>query len=155
MQLYNDIKSHGLLNQLARYIRERNAIFIVARGKCDNRACADFTTGAFSRIMQDLGGCSLFLVNQSGLSLSSPFLAADLDTTTRTASLKFLVDLTSQAENGHASPFYSKLLGACATQFFAGTGQADRLWVPFTLEDTVGKGVIQEPAENGSFLIRV
>lgn len=154
MQLYNDIKTRGLLNQLARYIEERNAIFIVARGKCDNRAYTDFTQKAFSQVMQDLGDCSLFLVNQAGLSLSSPFLAADLDTTTRTASLKFLVDLTSQAENGHASPFYSKLMGACATQFFAETSQAERLRVPFTLEETVGKGVVRELREDGCFLIR-
>ncbi len=154
MQIYNDIKNHGLLNQLARYIEERNAIFIVAHGKIENRAYADFTTEAFSQIIQDLGGCSLFLVNQAGLSLSSPFLAAEVETATRTASLKFLVDLTPQAENGHASPFYSKLTGAVATQFFAGTDQADRLWVPFSLEKTVGRGVLLEPAENGHFLVR-
>ena len=37
------------------------------RGRCENRPDRNFTPGLFPEVMQDLGACDLFLVNQAGL----------------------------------------------------------------------------------------
>lgn len=155
MQLIENIHAIGLFERLARYIKEKNAIFIVANGTCVNRPYKELRPDDFSSVMQALCACDTFLVNQSDQTLSSPFLAANISPGTRTAELAFLLDLVPQAENGQASPFYSKLMGAVATQFFAGTTRANRLWVPFGLKHTVGRGVTIQPAEQGCFIDRV
>lgn len=155
MQLIENIHAIGLFDRLAAYIKEKNAIFIVANGTCVNRAYKDFSPDDFSSVIQAVCACDVFLVNQSDQTLSSPFLAANITPAARTAELAFFLDLVSQAEDGLASPFYSKLMGAVATQFFTGTSRANRLWVPFGLKDTVGRGVTVQPAEQGCFICRV
>ncbi|WP_321494603.1 hypothetical protein [uncultured Desulfobacter sp.] len=154
MQLINNRQADDFFERLAAYIKEKNAVFIVANAAVVNRAYKDLSPDTFSSIMHSLCDCDTFLVNPSEHTLSSPFLAANTTLATRTAELAFLLDLVPQAENGKASPFYSKVMGAVATHFFAGTDQVTRLWVPFGLEDTVGRGVNVKPAALGCFIYR-
>lgn len=154
MQLIKNSHADNLLERLTEYIKEKNTVFVVANAAVDNRAYKDLSPAIFPSIMNALRACDMFLVNQPEHALFSPFLAANMTPGSRTAELAFLLDLVPQAENGKATPFYSKVMGAVATQFFAGTTQVTRLWVPFGLEDTVGRGVTVKPAEQGCFICR-
>ncbi len=142
---YQSLKDH---------IREKNLNFIIARGQCMNRSRESLEPGELDTFMDEFARCSASMINWSGTTPSPPFLAAETSTDTRTAKVSFLVDLTREAEDGEASPFYSKIMGALATQFFAALPDMDKLWFPFILKDTVGRGVTLEAGNTGMFIVR-
>ncbi|WDP91577.1 MAG: hypothetical protein HUN04_18460 [Desulfobacter sp.] len=139
---------------LKAYIQEKNLNFIIARGKCVNRCRQDLASGELDVLLDEFAACGAAMVSWNGRQPSPPFLAADLDPETRTARVAFLMDLTREAEKGEASPFYSKIMGALSTQFFAARPDMDRIWFPFILQDTVGRGAARQAADQGMFIIR-
>lgn len=139
---------------LKEYIEKKNLNFIIARGKCVNRSPRELEPGELDALLDEFADCGASLVSWTGPRPSPPFLAATLDPATRTAQIVFLMDLTREAQEGEASPFYSKIMGALATQFFAARPDMDRLWFPFTLQDTVGRGVVLKTADQGMFVVR-
>lgn len=142
------------IQRLKAYIEEKDLNFIITRGACVNRCPSDFNPGELDILLDEFADCQTAMINWNGSRPSPPFLAAQLDPGTRTAKVMFLMDLTREAETGAASPFYSKIMGALSTQFFAARPDIDKLWFPFTLQDTVGRGAALEPAEQGMYVIR-
>lgn len=136
------------------YIQIKNLNFIIARGNCLNHFRERLDTEEFDSLMEDFSRCDASLINWSGQTPSPPFLAVDIDPETRQAHVRFLIDLTREARDGQASPFYSKIMGALATQFFAARPDMDRLWFPFILKDTLGRGVSCESANKGMFIVK-
>ena len=137
------------------YIREKNLNFILARGKCLNQAQADLAPGDLEAYMSEFSACGFSKVSCPDLRPSPPFLAASLDEASGTARAAFLIDLTCEAEKGVASKFYSKILGALASQFFAACPGILRLYFPFILEETAaGRGLSLEPAEGGAWIVK-
>ena len=144
-----------LLDLVTGYIREKNLNFIVAKGKCTNRPAANLSPEELATWMATFAACGFSKVSCPDLRPSPPFIAADLDEATGTAQLVFLIDLTQEAKEGTASKFYSKILGALSSQFFAANPKVSRLFFPFGLEDTAaGKGLCIETAEGGAWMIK-
>jgi|GEM_PF-3131800 len=144
-----------LLDIVTAYIREKNLNFIVAEGKRCNRRKKDLAPEELEAFMSEFCACGFSKVSCPNLRPSPPFLAAELDEAAGTAKLAFLIDLTEEAQEGTASKFYSKILGALSSQFFAATPQISRLFFPFDLEDTAaGKGLSVEPGKNGAWIIK-
>jgi len=144
-----------LLDIVAGYIREKNLNFIVAEGRCTNRPAADLAPEELVAWMSAFAACGFSKVSCPGLHPSPPFIAVDLDEATGTARLIFLIDLTQEAKEGTASKFYSKILGALSSQFFAANPKISRLFFPFGLEDTAaGKGLCLETAEGGTWILK-
>jgi hypothetical protein len=137
------------------YIREKNLNFIVARGQCRNLRQADLAPGDLETCMSEFSACGFSRVSCPDLRPCPPFLAADLDGATKSARVVFLIDLTAEAETGRASKFYSKILGALSSQFFAACPGISRLFFPFALEETAaGRGLSVEEAEGGTWVIK-
>jgi len=143
-----------LLDIVTGYIREKNLSFIVAQGRCSNRRAADLAPQELTSWMAAFAACTFSKVSCPDLRPCPPFMAADLDEAAKTATLVFLIDLTQEAQGGMASKFYSKILGALSSQFFAANPGISRLFFPFGLADTAtGKGLSLEKAESGTWII--
>ena len=136
------------------YIEEKNVNIIIKTGKCFNKRHSDLAPGELEALLTEFAKCNVSMINWPGKRPSPPFLAADIDPDTRTARVMFLLDLTQEAEDGQASLFYSKLMGALATQFLAARQDVDKIWFPFFLQDTVGRGVIRQDMDQGTALSR-
>ena len=136
------------------YIEEKNINIIISKGKCVNQRNSDLAPGELDTLLTEFAKCDVSMINWPGKRPSPPFLAADIDPDTRTARVMFLLDLTQEAEDGQASLFYSKLMGALATQFLAARQDVDKIWFPFFLQDTVGRGVIRQDMDQGTALSR-
>ncbi len=139
---------------LKKYIIEKNINFIIARGNCRNLRCDDMAKGELDTLLYEFSACTGSMISWTGPKPSPPFLAVNIDQATQMARVSFLMDLTREAEDGQASPFYSKIMGALGTQFFAARPDMDKLWFPFILKDTVGRGVEREAGNTGMFLVR-
>jgi hypothetical protein len=146
--------SRPLYNILKDYIQEKNLNFIIARGNCVNQAQDSLKKGELDIYLDEFAACGFSMISCQGEKPSPPFLAGDIDPEAGTARITFLIDLTREAEDGKASPFYSKMLGALATQFFAAQPGIHRLELPFTLRDTIGRGVTLAPMDGGTALVR-
>jgi hypothetical protein len=136
------------------YIKEKNLNFIIARGKCINLRQDKLEQGMLDTYLAEFSACGFSRISCPGPRPSPPFMAADIDPGTGTAQVKFLIDLTEEAESGRASKFYSKILGAFATQFFAAQPLVKELIFPFELEDTVGSGLLLNSREQGMGIVR-
>lgn len=137
------------------YIREKNLNFIVARGRCRNRRQSEMAPGELEACIREFAACSFSKVSCPGLRPAPPFLAADTDEQAGTARVAFLIDLTEEAETGRASKFYSKVLGALASQFFAACPGISRLFFPFGLEETAaGRGLALETDGDGTWIVK-
>lgn len=131
------------------YIREKNLNFIIARGQCLNQNQAELTDRELDAYMDEYAACAFSKVACPGLRPSPPFMAASIRPESGTARVEFLIDLTQEAQTGRASKFYSKMLGAFSTQFFAVRPDISKLVFPFQLEDTLGRGLVAEPCDKG------
>ncbi len=136
------------------YIKEKNLNFIIARGQCVNQRQETFEEGELDAYLEEFSACGFSKISCPGPKPSPPFMAADIHPETCTAQVKFLIDLTEEAVNGRASLFYSKVLGAFATQFFACQPLVKELQFPFELEDTVGRGLILTSHDHGMAIVR-
>ncbi|MEH0021841.1 MAG: hypothetical protein V6Z89_19460 [Desulfobacter sp.] len=135
-------------------IREKNLNFIVARSQCLNQRQDALGENGLDTYLEEFASCGFSMVSFPGDNPSPPFMATDVDTDTGVARVRFLIDFTQEAETGRASRFYSKIMGAFATQFFAAHAPSRELWFPFTLEDTVGRGLRLEARKPGMAIVR-
>lgn len=136
------------------YIKEKNLNFIIARGECLNQRQETLKEDELDTYMAEFSACGFSRISCPGPRPSPPFMAADIDPETATARVRFLIDLTEEAEDGRAGKFYSKILGAFATQFFAAQPLVRELIFPFELEDTVGRGLSLNPRGPGMGIVR-
>ncbi len=143
-----------LAQAMKAYIKEKNLNFIIARGKCLNQRQETLEEGELDTYLAEFSACGFSRISCPGPRPSSLFMAADIDPKTATAQVRFLIDLTEEAKEGRASKFYSKVLGAFATQFFASQPQVLELIFPFELEDTVGRGLSLNSHEHGMGIVR-
>ncbi|MCG8618257.1 MAG: hypothetical protein MI802_18740 [Desulfobacterales bacterium] len=141
-------------NAVLSYIREKNINFIVTRGKCTNQRQDTLAPGELETLLKEFSACSFCRVSFPGDKPSPPFLAAETDPATGAGRVMFLMDLTQEAEGGKASKFYSKILGAFATQIFAACPDMNELWFPFELEDTVGRGLTLIARGSGTTIVK-
>ena len=148
------LETRPLYPALKAYIREKDLNFIIAGGRCLNLRQKDLAPGKLDRWLDEFSYCTVSMVNWTDDRPSPPFLAADEDGAARIARVTFLIDLTREADDGRASSFYSKMLGALATQFFAGRPEIDRLWFPFFLEGTAARGGTLEDTDGGTAVVR-
>lgn len=123
------------------YIQEKNLNFIVARGRCVNRRQDTLPPGELAAWIDEFSNCGFSRAAVSGDRPCPPFMAADLDEDTGRARVVFLIDFTREAESGRAGKFYSKIMGALSTHFFAACPDISELEFPFELEDAVGRGL--------------
>lgn len=150
-----DIKqTKGLNNLLATvkaYTLDKNLNIIVARGSLTNQRIDTLAQGILDTYLDEYSLCGFSMVSCFNNKPSPPFIAADTNPETGIARVRFLLDLTEEAQNGGASPFYSKVMGAFATQFFATMPDIHQLIFPFTLADTVGRNLtLKNEAGNGT-----
>ncbi len=143
-----------LFQAVKAYIKEKNLNFIIARGQRLNQRQETFKEGELDAYLEEFAACGFSKISCPGTRPSPPFMAADIDPETGTAQVRFLIDLTEEAADGRASLFYSKILGAFATQFFASQPQVMELRFPFELEDTVGRGLILTSHDHGMAIVR-
>ena len=120
-----------IYNRVNAYIRDKNLNFIVAGGACINRRQETLSPGTLETWLAEFAACGFSQVSFPGESPSPPFMAADIDESLGLARVIFLIDFTREAESGIASKFYSKILGAFATQFFAACPEIRELRFPF------------------------
>jgi hypothetical protein len=141
-------------NAVLSYIREKNLNFIVARGKCTNQRQDTLAPGELETLLDEFSICGFCRVSFPGDKPAPPFLAAQIDAATGAGRVIFLMDLTREAEEGKASKFYSKMLGAFTTQIFAACPHMNELWFPFELEDTVGRGLTLSTRGTGTAIVK-
>jgi len=144
----------SLTSIIKAYIREKNLNFIVAKGQCLNQNQSQLSDTELIAYMAEYANCAFSKVACPNLRPSPPFMAASIQQGSSTARVEFLIDLTREAETGRASKFYSKILGAFSTQVFAVQPIVSRIFFPFDLEDTVGRGLTLEPCDTGCCIIK-
>lgn len=130
-----------LFHQVSDYIRKKNLNFIVARGKLVNQSQDAMDKTALANHLKAYAACDFSMVSIFNKKPCPPFIAADMDLESGRARVSYIIDLTREAQKGDSSPFYSKILGAFATQFFTASPGIKELWFPFSIQDTVGRGL--------------
>lgn len=148
------IGDQTLAQAVKAYIKEKNMNFIIARGQCLNQRQEKLAEGELDTYLAEFSACGFSRVSCPGPRPSPPFMAAEINPETATAEVRFLIDLTEEAADGKASLFYSKILGAFATQFFASQPLVLELIFPFKLEDTVGRGLSLNAHGHGMGIVR-
>ncbi|WDP83818.1 MAG: hypothetical protein HUN05_00405 [Desulfobacter sp.] len=136
------------------YIQNKNLNFIIAGGDCLNKPQSRLEKGKLDIYLDEFSKSNFSMISCAEQRLSPPFLAADINPVTGTARITFLIDLTQEALDQKASPFYSKIMGALSTQIFAARPDAKKIYFPFVLEDTVGRGLKRLPMDEGTALIQ-
>jgi hypothetical protein len=146
--------SGTLFEQFAHYIAQKNLNFIVAQGKCVNIGLDDLGQDRLTAYLAAYAACDFSMIALFNGKPKAPFIAANMDIDKGIARVRYLIDFNKEATGGKASPFYSKILGAFATNFFAARPQIEQLWFPFTIEDIVGSkmGVLSTSA--GTAILR-
>ena len=153
--LNEQTEGHGtLLETFQDYITTKNLNFILAQGKCLNRGVTDLGEERIAIYLEEYTACDFSMISLFNGKPSAPFIAANMDINKKMARAQFLIDFNREAEEGKASPFYSKILGAFATQFFQGHPEIETLWFPFTIENIVGSGMEILPMESGTAILR-
>ncbi|MCP4719688.1 MAG: hypothetical protein GY860_09570 [Desulfobacteraceae bacterium] len=141
---------NSLIATVKAYTLEKNLNITVARGSLVNQRADTLAEGILDTYLEEYSLCGFSMVSCFNNKPSPPFIAADTAPKTGTARVRFLMDLTEEAQDGVASPFYSKVMGAFATQFFAAMPDIHQLRFPFTLADTVGRHLtLKNEAGNG------
>jgi len=152
----NDEKNgpHTLLERFEHYILEKNLTFIVARGKCINQRQDILGTDKVTASLRAYAGCDFSMISFFNGKPSVPFIAASMDMDKGFARVEYLIDFNEEATAGKASPFYSKILGAFATNFFAAQPQINQLWFPFFIADIVGSNMGVKSDDSGTAILR-
>ncbi|MBU0969935.1 MAG: hypothetical protein KKC20_04775 [Proteobacteria bacterium] len=151
----NEKKGPGDLFQIfEHYVLEKNLNFIVAREKCINLRQKDLGPDKTATYLKAFAACDFSMISLFNGKPKAPFISANMAVDQGLARVQFLIDLTDQASAGRASPFYSKILGAFATHFFAAQPQINKLWFPFTIEDIVGSKMAVHPMGFGTVILR-
>ncbi|SMC61062.1 hypothetical protein SAMN02746065_105165 [Desulfocicer vacuolatum DSM 3385] len=152
----NEISFGGaLLNRVAHYIEEKNLNFIVARGELLNKRFRELGREKVMAYLNDYAGCDFSRITIAGDKPSAPFMAACVDNTHgELARVRYLIDFNEEAKQGTASLFYSKIMGAFSTNFFAVQPHVTRLWFPFTIQMLEGGKVKVQEEDGGSSILK-
>ncbi len=150
--------THGkgtLLNTLAAYIEDKNLNFIVAGGALLNKRCQALGREKVQDYLTDYARCDFSRISVFNGKPAVPFMAVHMDEAdTATGRVRYLIDFNEEATQGTASPFYSKMLGAFATNFFAVQPRVQRLWFPFEVQNLVGSNMKIENQDSGTFILK-
>ncbi len=149
---------HGqdaLLGRVARYIEDKNLNFIVARGELLNQRFQVLGREKTVEYLGDYAGCDFSRITIFNEKPSVPLLAARMDKTDPSvARVQYLIDFNEEAPQGTASLFYSKMMGAFATNFFAVQPRVERLWFPFVVQNLVGGKMRVKDENSGTSILK-
>jgi len=144
----------SLFQRVEKYVVAKNLYFIVARAKLLNMRQNELGHDKVVKYLNGYAACDFSMVSLFNGEPSAPFIAADLDPVTGIARVCYLMDFNEEAKGGRATPFYSKLMGAFATNFFAVNPEMEKLWFPFAIQDLVGSKMGIQPEDSGTFILR-
>lgn len=144
----------SLFKRFEHYVMEKNLTFIVAGGKCINQGVKKLAPPQVSAYLGAYAACDFSMIALLNESPKTPFIAANMETDKGLARVEYLIDFNQEATTGTASPFYSKLLGAFATHFFAQHPQIGQLWFPFAIENMVGSKMTIHAMGSGTAILR-
>ncbi|MCP3940504.1 MAG: hypothetical protein GY710_03365 [Desulfobacteraceae bacterium] len=147
-------KPDNLYEQFEHYISKKNLNFIVARGNCINQRFMDLGQDKVKTYLRAYAACDFSMVALFNKKLAPPFIAADMDINQGLARVQYLIDFNEEAIAGQASPFYSKILGAFATNFFEVQPQIKQLWFPFSIENILGSKMQVQSKNQGTAILR-
>jgi len=144
----------SLFEKFEHYVQEKNLNFIVAREKCINLRQNDLDPNKAAAYLAAYAACDFSMISLFNKKPNAPFIAANMDMDKAFARVQYLIDFNKEATGGEASPFYSKILGAFATNFFAAQPQIKKLWFPFAIKDIVGSKMGVESKNFGTVILR-
>lgn len=144
-----------LLEQMGDYIEEKNLNFIVAAGALMNKRFNELGREKVTAYLKDYAGCDFSRITVFNKKPSTPFVATERDAYDNTiARVRYLIDFNEEAREGKAGLFYSKMLGAFGTNFFAVQTGVDRLWFPFVVQPLAGGKVKVQDEGSGTFILK-
>jgi hypothetical protein len=146
--------AESLFEKFEHYVLEKNLNFIVAGGTCLNQRSKDLGKDKTRGYLEKFADCDFSMIALFNDSPKSPFIAADINIEKKLARVQYLVDFNQEAAGGKASPFYSKVLGAFATHFFAVHPELEQIWFPFTIEKMVGSKMCIQSDNSGTAILR-
>lgn len=147
-------KPESLFKGFEVYVLEKNLNFIVAAGKCINQEVKTLGPRQVSAYLDAYAACDFSMIALFNDRPKTPFIAANMKTDQGIARVEYLIDFNQEAISGKASPFYSKLLGAFATNFFALHPEMQQLWFPFAIENMVGSKMTVHALDSGTAILR-
>ena len=143
-----------LFERFEHYVAKKNLNFIVAREKCVNLGQDTMGPAKVAEYLTAYAGCDFSMIALFNDTPKTPFIATNMDIANKIARVQYIIDFNKEAETGKASPFYSKVLGAFATHFFAACPQIEQLWFPFVIENIVGSKMAVQPNAFGTAILR-
>ena len=154
-----DIKSEkdgefSLFQRVEQYILGKNLNFIVARGKLLNMRHNELGHDKVVKYLNGYAACDFSMVSLFNGEPSAPFIAADMNPAAGIARVCYLMDFNEEAKDGAATSFYSKLMGAFATNFFVVQPGIEKLWFPFIIKDLVGSRMGIQLEGSGTFITK-
>jgi len=144
-----------LMTRVAHYIEEKNLNFIVARGALLNERFQELGREEVMEHLNDYSGCDFSRITITSEKPSAPFMAARVDEVDKEmARVQYLIDFNEEAKEGTASLFYSKIMGAFSTNFFAVQPHVQRLWFPFVVQMLEGCKVKVQEEDGGTSILK-
>ena len=143
-----------LFEQFEHYVREKNLNFIVARGKCVNLGQKDLGQDRVMKYLAEYAACDFSMIALFNGKPKAPFIAANMEFDKGIAMVQYLIDFNEEAAEGKASPFYSKMLGAFATNFFAVHPQIEQLLFPFAIDNIPGSKMGIQSRDLGTAILQ-
>jgi len=147
-------EEYSLFQRVEKYVVGKNLNFIVARAELLNMRQDELGHDKVLKYLNGYAACDFSMVSLFNGEPSAPFIAADMNPATGIARVCYLMDFNEQAKDGRATPFYSKLLGAFATTFFAVQPEMEKLWFPFVIQDLVGSKMAIQQDDSATFILR-
>jgi len=147
-------KPGTLFEKFEHYVHKKNLNFLVARGKCLNLRPEELGKNKVTEYLSAYATCNFSMIALFNQEPKPPFIAADMDIDKKIARVQFLIDFNEEVTSGRATPFYSKVLGAFATNFFTAQPRIRQLWFPFAIENIVGSQMNVKPGNSGSAILR-
>ena len=144
----------SLFKEFKHYVMEKNLNFIVANGKCLNIVVKELAPHQVEAYLAAYAACDFSQIALFNDRPKTPFIAANMERDTKIARVEYLIDFNQEATTGKASPFYSKLLGAFSTHFFAREPQIKKLWFPFDIQNLVGSKTTVQAMDTGTAILR-
>ncbi len=145
----------ALLSRVAYYIEEKNLNFIVAGGALLNKCFQELGREKVMEYLQAYAACDFSRITIAGEKPSAPFMAACVDDADKgVARVQYLIDFNEEAKEGTASLFYSKIMGAFSTNFFAVQPHVQRLWFPFVVQMLEGGKVKVQKEDGGTSILK-
>ena len=145
----------ALQSRVAHYIENKNLNFIVAGGALLNKRFQELGREKIIEYLQGYAACDFSRITIAGEKPSAPFMAAQMDDTDKELfRVQYLIDFNEEAKEGTVSLFYSKIMGAFATNFFAVQPHVQRLWFPFVVQMLEGGKVKVQEEDGGTSILK-